>query len=160
MKERTLELQKANEQLQKTQNALIRTGKIAAVGQIAAGVTHEIKNPLNSLSINTQMLIRELADKFGNDSSTYETATLIKSEINRINNILEQFVKFAKFPEPQMMRNDINVVARDVVELYSESPKKSGVRIGLSLRKDIPPVHFDEKQKQYYPRCCSQQKAK
>jgi signal transduction histidine kinase len=146
VKERTVELQNINEQFQRTHNALIRSERIAAVGQIAAGVTHEIKNPLNSLSINTQMLLRELADNFGNDSSTYDTATLIKSEINRINNILEEFVKFAKFPEPQPISNDINQVAREVADLISESAKESGVTVSLSLQENIPKVIFDDMQ--------------
>ncbi|MBI5666275.1 MAG: HAMP domain-containing protein [Nitrospirae bacterium] len=143
VRERTTELQSANEQLQKTQKALIRTEKIAAVGQIAAGVTHEIKNPLNSLSINAQMLIRDLAGKFGPDSPAHESAMLIKSEINRINNILEQFVKFAKFPEPRLVDNDINQVAKEVADLISESAKDSGVTVALSLQENMPVIKFD-----------------
>jgi signal transduction histidine kinase len=143
VRERTVELQNANEQLQKTQNALIRTEKIAAVGQIAAGVTHEIKNPLNSLSINAQMLMRDLAGKFGTDSSAHESAMLIKSEINRINNILEQFVKFAKFPEPRLVNNNINQVVKEVSDLISESAKDSGITLALSLDENIPVIKFD-----------------
>ncbi|RJR14499.1 MAG: HAMP domain-containing protein, partial [Nitrospiraceae bacterium] len=143
VRERTIELQNANEELQKTQKALIRTEKIAAVGQIAAGVTHEIKNPLNSLSINAQMLIRELTTKFGPDSSAHESAMLIKSEINRINNILEEFVKFAKFPEPRLVDNDINRVVKEVADLISESAKNSGITVSLSLQENIPVIRFD-----------------
>lgn len=146
VQERTLELQKANDQLQKTQKALIRTEKIAAVGQIAAGVTHEIKNPLNSLSINTQMLLRELSVQFGPDSSTVETASLIKQEIYRINNILEEFVKFAKLPEPQFIDNDVNHVIAEVVDLISLSAQQSGIRIKLSLQENIPAFKFDARQ--------------
>jgi len=143
VRERTVELQNANEELLKTQNALIRTEKIAAVGQIAAGVTHEIKNPLNSLSINAQMLIRELAHKFGPDSSAHESAMLIKSEINRINDILEEFVKFAKFPEPRLLDNNINQVVKEVADLISESAKDSGITIALSLQENIPLIKID-----------------
>jgi two-component system NtrC family sensor kinase len=144
--ERTTELQTANKQLQKTQNALIRTEKIAAVGQIAAGVTHEIKNPLNSLSINAQMLLRDLTDKLEADSSVHESANLIKYEITRINNILEEFVKFAKFPEPQFFDNDMNQVIKEVVDLTLGSAKESGVTINMSLQKDIPVFKFDARQ--------------
>jgi signal transduction histidine kinase len=143
VKERTIELQSANEQLQKTQKALIRTEKIAAVGQIAAGVTHEIKNPLSSLSINAQMLIRELDDKFGPDSSAHESAMLIKSEINRINNILEEFVKFAKFPEPRMADNNMNEAVKEVADLIAESAKNSGIALVISLQENIPVIKFD-----------------
>ncbi len=144
--ERTGELLKTNDQLHRTQNALIRTEKIAAVGQIAAGVTHEIKNPLNSLSINAQMLMRDLTGKLEPDSAVHESANLIRYEINRINNILEEFVKFAKFPEPQFYDNDINQVISEVVELVSESAKKSGVTITVSCQSDMPIVKFDARQ--------------
>jgi signal transduction histidine kinase len=146
VKERTLELEEANEQLQVTQLALIRTEKIAAVGQIAAGVTHEIKNPLNSLSINAQMLMKELADKFGMESDSYESASLIKSEINRINNILEEFIKFAKFPRPQFFVNNINQVIKEVVDLISSGASELGVNINLALQDNIDEFKFDARQ--------------
>ncbi len=144
--ERTAELQKANEQLRNTQNALIRTEKIAAVGQIAAAVTHEIKNPLNALSINAQMLSRDLTDNLGADSSVHESANLMRYEINRINNILEEFVKFAKFPEPQFYENDINSVIKEIVNLVEGNARKSGVDINLSHQEDIPVFKFDARQ--------------
>lgn len=144
--ERTQELQQTNEELKKTQDALIRTERIAAVGQIAAGVTHEIKNPLNSLSINTQMLIKEFSEKFGKDSSAFESASLIKHEINRINNILEEFVKFAKFPEPRFFDNDINQVIREVADLISESAREENVKVTLSLCETMPVIKFDARQ--------------
>ncbi|KPK02715.1 MAG: hypothetical protein AMK71_01360 [Nitrospira bacterium SG8_35_4] len=146
VKERTLELEQANEKLQNTQLALIRTEKIAAVGQIAAGVTHEIKNPLNSLSINAQMLMKELSEKFGTESSSYESAALIKYEINRINNILEEFVKFAKFPDPQFFLNNINDVIREVVDLISLGAKDLGVDILLDLQDTSSDFRFDARQ--------------
>ncbi len=143
VRERTSELQFANDQLQKTQIALIRTEKVAAVGQIAAGVTHEVKNPLNSLSISTQMLLKELSDKFGRNSSAYESASLIKHEINRINNILEEFVKFAKFPGPQFHTNNINNVVSEVAALISSTSQNKDTHLALSLQDDIPDFSFD-----------------
>ncbi len=144
--ERTEELQKANDELHKTQATLVRTEKGAAIGQIAAGVTHEIKNPLNSLSINTQMLMRDLSAKFGTDSSEYESASHIRFEVNRINNILEEFVKYAKFPEPQFFDNDMNIVAQEVIGLIAESSKAAGVSINSSLQPGIPSFKFDARQ--------------
>lgn len=146
VKERTVELEQANEKLQKTQLALIRSEKIAAVGQIAAGVTHEIKNPLNSLSINAQMLMKELADKFGTESNSYESASLIKYEINRINNILVEFVKYAKLPEPQYFPNNINQVIREVIHLIVSGAQDLGVDIRLELQEDIGTFRFDARQ--------------
>jgi signal transduction histidine kinase len=133
-------------ELQKTRDALIRTERIAAVGQVAAGVTHEIKNPLNSLAINTQMLIKDLSADFEEDSSLLKSASLIKHEINRINNILEEFVKYAKFPEPKFFENNINQVIEEVADLISDNAKESGVDINLSLQDDIPILNIDARQ--------------
>ncbi|MBI4681429.1 MAG: HAMP domain-containing protein, partial [Nitrospirae bacterium] len=144
--ERTEALQATNEQLRKTQNALIRTEKIAAIGQIAAGVAHEVKNPLNSLSINIQLLLREVLDKFGSDSPFYESASIIKSELNRINNIVEEFVKFAKFPEPNFIQDNINKVITEVADIISHKAKDSGITVKLSLKDNIPVFKFDAKQ--------------
>jgi two-component system NtrC family sensor kinase len=144
--ERTIELQQANEQLRKTQDTLIRTEKIAAVGQIAAGVTHEIKNPLNSLSINAQMLLKELACTLKPESSACESASLIRFEINRINNILEEFVKFAKFPEPKFVQNDINRIINEVATFVSSEAKMANVKIDLTLPDNIPEFNFDRPQ--------------
>lgn len=146
VKERTLELLQANEQLRKTQNTLVRTEKIAAVGQVAAIVAHEIKNPLNSLSINTQMLSKELLEKFGPDSSAHESATHIGYEVKRINNILDEFVKFTRFPEPLFIQNNINQVITEVADLLLENAKESNVMIKLSLQEDIPEFKFDARQ--------------
>jgi signal transduction histidine kinase len=146
VQERTFELQNTNEQLYNTQKALIRTAKMAAIGQIAAGVAHEIKNPLNSLSLNTQLLLREVAQKFGSESEFYETASSIKFEINRINNILEEFVRFAKFPEPKLSQNNVNRIIKEVAEVLLQNAKNAGITLQLSLQDDIPEFNLDETQ--------------
>lgn len=133
-------------ELRETRDALIRTEKIAAVGQIAAGVTHEIKNPLNSLAISTQMLMKDLTNQSGTDSPAHKSASLIKHEINRINNILEEFIKYAKFPAPKFFDNNINQVIEEVADLISDSTKESGVTIKLSLQDSVPSLNIDARQ--------------
>jgi len=133
-------------ELRETRDALIRAERIAAVGQIAAGVTHEIKNPLNSLAINTQMLMKDLTKKFGAGSSANKSASLIKHEINRINNILEEFVKYAKFPKPKFFNNDINQVIKEVTDLIYDNANESDVTIKLSLQDGIPTLKIDARQ--------------
>jgi nitrogen fixation/metabolism regulation signal transduction histidine kinase len=146
VKERSLELQQANDLLQKTKFTLIRSEKIVAVGQIATGVTHEIKNPLNSLSLSTQILIEELACKSGYESSACEAASLIQREVNRINHILDEFVEFAKFPEPHFFINNINEVVSEVAELISFNANQLGIKMQMSLEDDIPNFQFDARQ--------------
>jgi signal transduction histidine kinase len=146
VKERMIELQQANDLLKKAQIALIRSEKIVAVGQIATGVTHEIKNPLNSLSICTQILIDELSCIYGYESSACEAASLIQREIFRINHILDEFVEFAKFPEPHFFMNNMNEVISEVAELISLDANQLGITMQVSVEDNIPNFQFDARQ--------------
>jgi signal transduction histidine kinase len=137
--ERTIALEKAHQQLR-------RTERIAAIGQIAAGVTHEVRHPLNSLALSTHELSKEISEKLGTNSSAYKSARLFNFEINRINNILEEFIKFAKFPEPRFFENDINTVIQEVADLLSDDLKERNIRIVLKLQEDIPQFAFDARQ--------------
>jgi signal transduction histidine kinase len=138
VRERTIELEKAHEKLR-------RTEKIAAVGQIAAGVTHEVRHPLNSLALSAHELSKEISGKLGDDSPAYKSSRLFNFEINRINSILEEFINFAKFPEPRFFDNDINKVIREVVDMFG-SLKEKGVSIELLLDESIPSFKFDARQ--------------
>lgn len=136
VRERTFELERAHLQLR-------RTEKIAAIGQIAAGVTHEVKHPLNSLSLSAHELSKEISEKLGNNSSAYKSASLFKHEINRINNILEEFIKFARFPEPRYFKNNINNVVEVATDVISDCIREKGVKLDLLLQENIPVFEFD-----------------
>lgn len=147
VKERTLELQEANEQLQRTQDALIRAEKIAAIGELATGVAHEIRNPLNSLSINMQGLVRDIQNKCGAEECRFhDIVNIIQYELKRTNNILDNFVNFAKFPEPKFMENDINRIIREVAAVISSESEEAGVAMELSLSDNVPLFKFDRPQ--------------
>ncbi|MEW6602141.1 MAG: ATP-binding protein, partial [Nitrospirota bacterium] len=114
--------------------------------EVAAGVSHEVKNPLNVLAVAAQKVLKKLSGQAGADPEVYKWASYTKYEINRINNILEEFVKFAKFPEPQFFENDLTQVIKEVADLISENAKSSGVAIELSLQEDVPMFNFDARQ--------------
>ncbi|MBU0730179.1 MAG: HAMP domain-containing protein [Proteobacteria bacterium] len=137
VRERTSELRAANESLRKAQVDLIRMEKIATLGQIATTVNHEIKTPLNSLYMNLQLLTKkinksELQDDAAKDGMLAVTA-IIDSEIVRINEILEEFVKYARFSSPVLKENDLNEVIRNVAQMINQNAEKSNVAIELSL---------------------------
>jgi len=114
--------------------------------EVAAGVSHEVKNPLNVLAVATQKILKKLSARPESDPEVYKWASHMKYEINRINNILEEFVKFAKFPNPQFFENDMTQVIKEVADLISENAKRAGVTIKLSLQEDMPVFKFDARQ--------------
>ncbi len=137
--ERTVALEEVHAKLR-------RTEKIAAVGQIAAGVTHEVRHPLNSLSLSVHELSKDISEQLGTDSSAFKSANLFMNEINRINNILEEFIKYARFPEPHFFDNDINKVVEESFDVISDSAKIKGVEVDLMLQDNIPIFEFDSGQ--------------
>jgi len=143
---RTSELQKTNEELRSTQDALVRSERAAAVGQIVACITHEIKNPLNHLSVNIQIIMKKLAEKFGDDSFAYNSAAMIRYEVNRINNILEEFVNYSKFPGPRFFENDINKVIMGAAVFIGKGAKGSDVEIEFDFQEELPVFMFDAMQ--------------
>jgi signal transduction histidine kinase len=147
--ERTRELSEANANLRQTQSELVRMEKIAALGQIAASVNHEIKTPLNSLYLNLQLLTRKINklktdDDKGKDDLLYVT-TVIDDEIQRISEILEEFVQYARFAPPDLKPDDLNLIIRQLLEMIGENAEKAGVRLQLELSAEDLPVMIDRK---------------
>jgi signal transduction histidine kinase len=149
VEERTSELRAANASLHRTQSELVRMEKIAALGQIAASVNHEIKTPLNSLYLNLQLLTRkinklECGDEKGKNGLLGVT-TVIDSEIIRISEILEEFVQYARFAPPDLKREDLNEVIRQLAEMIGENAAGAKVSVALETSPEPLPVLLDRK---------------
>ena len=146
IKERTSELEQTNEELKKSQTELIRSERLAVTGQLAAGVTHEIRTPLNSLAINIQILHKDLSNiSCSKADDILKTISIVEQEINRINNVLEEFIRFAKIPQPKFVLYDVNTVIKDVVDLIEPASLFAKINIRLTL-SNIQPVRIDPDQ--------------
>ncbi len=143
VRERTVELENA-------QHELLRLERLATLGQIATSVNHEIKTPLNALSLNLQLLKREKR-KLGAEipagqgpDSMDELISLLDGEISRISEILDEFVNYARFAKPKLESKAINQVVTGVVELLGQRAEKSDIRISIDLASELPPIMLDE----------------
>lgn len=120
--------------------------RLTFVGALAAGLAHEIRNPLNVLSMNLQMLEEEIAPR-GNgvgDALVYTAA--LQGEIRRLSSLVNNFLSYARPNRPRFERRDLNQVLKDLCLFVL--PEFEGR--GLSLRQDftpyLPPVDMDEAQ--------------
>ena len=136
------ELAVAYEMLKKNQEQMVRAEKMAALGQLSAGIAHEIRTPVTSIKI----FIQSLAKQAALDESEEEDFKIILREIDRINQIITRFLDFARPEEPVLQTIDLGTVVRDTVDLMSAKLKNSGVRLNLSLPGEAPPVRGDPKQ--------------
>ena len=149
VQERTAELRASEESLRRTQDDLLRMEKIATLGQIATTVNHEIKTPLNVLYMNLQLLNRKIMECQVADGtlkkSMLDITSLINNEISRINEIIEEFVKYARFPLPDIKPTQFNETVKGIAEMVAQNAKEAGVEIKMRLDEAIGLVDIDEK---------------
>ncbi len=136
------ELEKAYFMLKQKQEQLIRSGKMAALGQLSAGVAHEIRNPLTSIKIFIQSLEKQL----DLDETQREDFRIIKKEMDRLNGIVTRFLNFARPEEPQFQAVNLYGLVTDALNLLAPRIKNNGIRVGISLPPDLPAVKGDPKQ--------------
>jgi signal transduction histidine kinase len=115
--------------LRDSQERLILSEKLASLGTMAAGMAHEIKNPLVSLRTFTQLLQQKWEDKEFRE----KFSSIIPHEIERINRIAESLLKFGRPMKPELTRVDINALLEEVLMLFESEAKKYNVSITKKL---------------------------
>jgi len=149
VEERTAELRASEGSLRKTQKDLVRMEKIATLGQIASTVNHEIKTPLNVLYMNLQLLNKEIkkckAEEPSQKDKMLKMTSLINNEIVRINGIIEEFVKYARFPAPVYSEHDLNAILTQLTEIVRQTAQDAGVTVEVEADSSLEPVLIDEK---------------
>jgi len=134
-------IQKTTADLKKTEARLIRSEKLAALGQLAAGIAHEIRNPLTSINI----LIHSLTENIPSGDSHREDLKVIEEEINRINEILDRFLRFAKPAPPLLERTDVASIFEETLQLIR--PRIEKQRIGVKREfQSLPIILMDREQ--------------
>lgn len=124
-----------------------RSKQLALMGQIAAGVAHEIRNPLNSLSINLQLINRAIRkskmDPPGNVSRLFQ---VIDDEINRLDGIVNEFLSFARPPQTHLAQGNLNELVDAVARLIKKEAVLSNIKLEVKTDPTIPQVLMDEGQ--------------
>jgi two-component system sensor histidine kinase HydH len=134
-------IQKTTADLRKTEAQLIRSDKLAALGQLAAGIAHEIRNPLTSINI----LIHSMTENLPSGDSHKEDLEVIEEEINRINEIVDQFLRFAKPAPPLLERADILSVFEETLQLLRPQIEKQKIVIQRGFQA-LPIIQMDREQ--------------
>ena len=118
---------------------LHRQDKLAAVGQLAAGVAHEIRNPLTSMKGYAEFLT--LDEK---DPERLEFMNIILDEIERVNMIVEDFMVLAKPKAVELEEKNVVPVIKDVVSLLEFEARKKKVRLSFDCIHEIIQIECDE----------------
>lgn len=126
---------------QKLFRSLLQADKMKSLGMVAAGMAHEIKNPLAMISGLTQVLPENLSDP--EFISRY--SSIVSRQLNRINLIVEDLLKFGRPSKLEIRKTDVNEVLSKVIELVEDQLQKRGIEVSLELG-DLPAISADPEQ--------------
>jgi signal transduction histidine kinase len=126
------ELATANENLRAAEAAVRRAERLAALGQLTAGLAHELRNPLASIKGSADLLARRSAT----DPMSRELGEIISSEVDRTNLLVTRFLTFARPLEPQ--RETI-----DITEVIDRAATHANVEIIRDYSEDVPELAID-----------------
>ncbi|HKU44210.1 MAG TPA: ATP-binding protein [Polyangiales bacterium] len=131
------------ESLGETQSRLIQSERLAAIGRMAAHVSHEVRNPLSSIGLNVELLEEGLT---GADRETRDLLGAIHREIDRLRAVTEEYLRLARLPNPHLAPEYMPDVVRGAVQLLRPELEAAGVELDLQLAEDLPLVALDEAQ--------------
>jgi two-component system sensor histidine kinase HydH len=134
------QLAKANQQLREAEAAVRRTERLAALGQLSAGLAHEIRNPLSTIKTSAEMLTQNVA---ADNALAREMAGFISSEVDRTNLLVTRFLDFARPLAVRLEKTDLpQVIDRAVADIEKHSPPFD-VTIYKNYAPDIAPFLLD-----------------
>jgi PAS domain S-box-containing protein len=121
---------------------LIRADRLAAMGELTAGVAHEVRNPLGVIRASVQLLEDAQCDQ----QRIADAASVIKQEIDRLDRVIKALLDFGRPSRPTLVHTDVNEVLGDVVLFTNRFAKQSDVVIKESFASALPPVVADPDQ--------------
>lgn len=123
---RTLSAQ--SDQILEIEEQLRRADRLSALGELSAGMAHEIRNPLGSIRGTAEIL----KDGVASDDPRFEFAEILIKEVDRLNRVLEDFLRFARQAPMEHGRFDLNAIVREVLDLTRRQAERSHVTVIVS----------------------------
>jgi two-component system sensor histidine kinase HydH len=134
------QLAQANQDLREAEANVRRTERLAALGQLTAGLAHELRNPMGTMKASAEMLARQVADS---GPVAVELAGYISSEVDRTNSLITRFLEFARPLQIRRETCDLNELAEKTVRRVEREQAGSGISLHLNLAPELRPIAAD-----------------
>jgi signal transduction histidine kinase len=131
----------------RTTQQTIESERLNALRLLAAGVAHEIGNPLNSLHIHLQLMersVQKLHD--GAKTELEQSIEVARSEVNRLDSIVTQFLKAIRPSRPQLRPENVNTIVEEAVRFFTPELQNREIVVEQELRSDLPLLQVDRDQ--------------
>jgi len=135
--------------LSRAQALALSNERLAAIGKMAAHVTHEIRNPLSAMGLNVELLEEEITQSSGQAANSAEVKNLlaaIQREVQRLEHLSEEYLRVARLPEPRMEADDVATAVREIVAFARPEIEQARCTVGIHVEPDLRPALFDENQ--------------
>ena len=135
-------LAEANRHLEEAEAQVRRADRLAALGQLTAGLAHELRNPLGTMKTSAELLARKVSAE--NDIAR-EMAGYIQQEVDRMNSLITRFLEFARPRNLRLEKADLHAMLDHAIQLFDR--EKTGAAASVTVFKnyspDVPPVRMD-----------------
>ncbi len=144
LQEHQSRLEKAYHELQATQERLVQSERLATIGQMSAKVSHEVRNPLGSISLNAELLEDELQALPGDRRA--EAAGLlaaIRTQVDVLSAVTEEYLRFARLPRPKLEAAAVAPLIEELAAFVRGELGGRRVRLDVVVPDGLPPIRLD-----------------
>jgi len=139
LEEKVRMLNKVTNDLRENRDRLVRAERLSAVGEMSAGVAHEIRNPLVAIGGFTRYILKRMPQ----DDQNRKHLEIIVKEVDRLENILRGILDFVRLAEVHPTPTDINVIIRQIFEMLEPELLEASIKARKELSNDLPELHID-----------------
>jgi two-component system, sporulation sensor kinase E len=131
----------------RTAQQTIESERLNALTLLAAGVAHEIGNPLNSLHIHLQLMERKAQELDRNEKGELQQSIdVARSEVRRLDSIVTQFLRAIRPSRPQLRPENVNTIVEEAVRFFTPEIQDRDIVVEQELRADLPLLQLDREQ--------------
>ncbi len=133
--------------VEERERELVRSERLAAVGKMAAMITHEVRNPLSSIGLNAELLEEELGELAGGAGEEARSiCRAITREVDRLTAITEEYLSLARLPKPRLAASSAGALVDDLARFVRDDLATRQVILAVEHADGVPNAMMDEAQ--------------